>query len=125
MRKAKRIEHVLSAAELSRLKLLRQQIDGEKDEIIAEARRHKAAHDATAARLRDVMRLLHCERTRQGLSLSDIQSRTGISPPALSRLETEPDANPTLTTIARYAAALGKDLQIPLTDKARSSLDAR
>jgi DNA-binding phage protein len=121
MRRAKRGDRVVSDAERSRLKQLRQQIDDEKGEIIAEARRHKAAHDATVSRLHDVMRLLHAERARQGLSLSDMQARTGIARSALSRLESDPDANPTLTTIARYAEALGKDLQILLADKARSA----
>ena len=63
------------------------------------------------------MRLLLAERTRQGLSLADLQARTGIARSALSRLETDADANPTLTTITRYAEALGKDLQILLADK--------
>jgi DNA-binding XRE family transcriptional regulator len=117
MRQAKRSERTLSEADRSRLRQLREQIDAEKDEIIAEARRHKRAHDASDTRLRDVMRLLRTERTRQGLSLADMQARTGIARSALSRLETEPDANPTLTTMTRYAEALGKDLQILLTDK--------
>jgi transcriptional regulator with XRE-family HTH domain len=89
----------------------------EKDEIIAEGRRHKAAHDAAVARLRDVMRLLLAERTRQGLSLADIQDRTGIARSALSRLETDVDANPTLTTVTRYAEALGKTLHFLVADK--------
>ena len=72
-----------------------------------------------------VMQLLHAERTRQGLSLADMQARTGIARSALSRLETDADANPTLTTITRYAEALGKDLQILLIDKARSALSKR
>ena len=118
MPQAKRSTRSLTDAERARLQLLRAQIDTEKDEIIEEARRHKAAHDAAVARLRDVMQLLRAERTRQGLSLADMQERTGIARSALSRLETEPDANPTLTTVTRYAEALGKDLNIHLADKA-------
>jgi DNA-binding XRE family transcriptional regulator len=116
-RKAKRSVRVLSEAERSRLGELRGRLDAEKDEIVSEARLQKAAHDAVAARLRDVMQLLHSERIRQGLSLADVQARAGIARSALSRLETEPDANPTLTTLTRYAEALGKDLQILLADK--------
>ena len=121
MRQAKRSKRTLSDAERSRLRRLREQIDAEKDEIIAEARRHKAVHDTAVARLREVLHLLRGERTRQGLSLADMHGRTGIARSALSRLETDPDANPTLTTVARYAEALGKDLQILLADKARSA----
>lgn len=120
MRQAKRSERTVSDSERARLRQLRAQVEAEKDEIIAEARRSKAAHDATDARLRDVLRLLHAERTKQGLSLAAIQARTGIARSALSRLENDPDANPTLTTITRYAEALGKDLQILLADKAAS-----
>jgi DNA-binding phage protein len=119
MRKAKRVQRTLSDSEQARVRELRERIDAEKDTIIAEGRRHKAAHETAAARLRDVMQLLRVERARQGLSLTDVQARTGIARSALSRLETEPDANPTLTTITRCAEALGKDLQILLVDKAR------
>jgi DNA-binding XRE family transcriptional regulator len=121
MRQARRSERVLSDAERVRLREFRAQLDAEKGEILAEARRHKAAHDAAAARLRNVMQLLRAERIRQGLSLADLQARTGIARSALSRLETDPEANPTLTTVTRYAEALGKDLQILLADKAKSA----
>jgi hypothetical protein len=121
MHPAKRSSRTVSEAERSRLRQLRAQLDDEKDEIIAEARRHKAAHDAAIARLREVMQLLRAERTRQGLSLADVQARTGIARSALSRLESDADANPTLATITRYAEALGKDLRILLADKAQSA----
>ncbi len=54
MRQAKRLARTLSEAESTRLRQLREQIDIEKDEILAEGRRHKAAHDAAGARVRDV-----------------------------------------------------------------------
>ncbi len=121
MRHAKRTERILSNAERTRLGQLRARLDAEKEEILAEARRHKAAHEAAADRLRDVMQLLRAERMRQGLSLADLQARTGIARSALSRLETDPGANPTLTTVTRYAEALGKGLQIVLADKAQTA----
>jgi hypothetical protein len=111
----------LPDAERSRLRGLRGEIDAEKDEIIAEGRGHKAAHDASLAQLREVMQLLRAERMRQGLSLADVQERTGIPRSAISRLETDPDANPTLATVTRFAEALGKDLKILLADKAPSA----
>jgi DNA-binding XRE family transcriptional regulator len=117
MRHAQRSERVLSESERSRLRELRVSIDTEKDDIIAEGRRHKIAHDVAVARLRDIMHLLRDERTRQGLSLADMQARTGIARSALSRLENEPDANPTLATVTRCAEALGKDLRIQLADR--------
>jgi hypothetical protein len=121
MRQPKRTSRTLSDTERSRLRRLREQLDAEKDEIIAEGRGHKAAHDASLAQLQEVMHLLRAERMRQGLSLADVQASTGIPRSALSRLETDPDANPTLATITRYAEALAKDLQILLTDKAHTA----
>ena len=66
--------------------------------------------------LKAAMQLLQAERIRQGLSLSDIQRKTGIEPPNLSRLENDNSANPTIATLTRYAEALGKKLEIVLTD---------
>ncbi len=77
----------------------------------------KTAHDLSITRLREVMQILKEVRTRQGLSLAEIQDRTGIAKSALSRLETDSQANPTLTTITRYAEALGKDLQIVIANR--------
>ena len=60
--------------------------------------------------------MLKAERLRQGLSLSDVEARTGIERPNLSRLENEAKANPTVSTLTRYAEALGKKLLIVLAD---------
>ena len=46
-------------------------------------------------------------REAAGLSLADVAERTGMDKAFLSRLETG-RGNPTLDTLARYAAALGK-----------------
>ena len=51
------------------------------------------------------------------LSLADIQDRTGIERPNLSRLENEGSSNPTVATLTRYAEALGKRLVIVLVDR--------
>ena len=58
------------------------------------------------------------ERKAQGLSLADMQSRTGMSRSAISRLENDESSNPTIETLTRYADALGKQLAITLSDKA-------
>jgi transcriptional regulator with XRE-family HTH domain len=50
------------------------------------------------------------EREVAGLTLADVSARCGINPPALSRLENGHTPNPTLDTLRRYAAALGKRL---------------
>ena len=96
---------------------LRRQLDSENAEILAEARRHKAAHDAVAADLRKAFELLKAERLSQGLSLADMRARTGIGRSAISRLENDPEANPTIATLTRYADALGKRVTIALIDQ--------
>jgi predicted transcriptional regulator len=88
------------------------ELEKEKPEIIAEGRRVFAAKAAAAAKLREAFALLKQERQRQGLSLGDIEERCGISRAALSRLEGELEANPTVNTLERYAEALGKTLLV-------------
>lgn len=108
---------MLGSAERRKYRDLRERIDAERDEIVAEARRRKRVHDAVAAELRQAFRMLKKERQAQGLSLADMQGRTGMSRSAISRLENDDSANPTIETLTRYAEALGKQLAITLTDK--------
>lgn len=54
------------------------------------------------------------ERQRQGLSLADMESRTGISRGQISRLENLLESNPTIATLIRLADALGQKLTIGL-----------
>jgi len=62
--------------------------------------------------VRDAFRLLKAERQARGLSLSDVEKKTGIGRSALSRLENETEPNPTVVTLTRYAEALGKELVV-------------
>ena len=57
------------------------------------------------------------EREAQGLSLADIRDRTGIERSTLSRLENDETDNPTISTLMRYAEAVGKDILIILADR--------
>lgn len=52
------------------------------------------------------------KRTREalGLTLAEVSRRCGIDQPALSRVESGRNTNPTLDTLWRYAAALGQRL---------------
>jgi transcriptional regulator with XRE-family HTH domain len=50
---------------------------------------------------------LRAERERLGLSLADVEERSGLRRSVLSRLENDRTANPTMLTLQRYAAALG------------------
>jgi len=116
-KQAKRITRTLSEAERRKYREMRLHLEGEKQGILAEARRRKAAHDAAVAELRKAFQLLKAERVAQGLSLADMRDRTGIGRSALSRLENDEIANPTVVTLTRYAEALGKKLFIQLSDK--------
>ncbi len=46
-------------------------------------------------------------RIAAGISLAEMEERTGIRKSALSRLENAKAPNPTLATLNRYAAAIG------------------
>jgi DNA-binding XRE family transcriptional regulator len=66
-----------------------------------------------------LMAALHnLKKTREaaGLSLADVAERSGIDKAALSRLENGVHDNPTVETLMRYAAALGKKLSWTLQD---------
>ena len=49
-------------------------------------------------------------REAAGLTLAEVSRRCGIDQPTLSRLETGHNKNPTLDTLWRYAAAVGRRL---------------
>ena len=88
----------------------------EADAIRAKGRRIRAWHN----RLREALQLLKAERLRLGLSLAEVGRRSGIGKSNLSRLENDPDPNPTVDTLLRYAEALGRDIRISLADPPRS-----
>jgi transcriptional regulator with XRE-family HTH domain len=60
---------------------------------------------------------LRREREKQALTLGQLAERTGIDEPALSRIETGKNPNPTVATLARIAGALGKVITFRLEDK--------
>jgi DNA-binding XRE family transcriptional regulator len=55
-------------------------------------------------------------REAAGLSLAEVAERSGIDKAALSRLENGVHDNPTVETLMRYAAAVGKKLSRTLQD---------
>jgi predicted transcriptional regulator len=111
-RQAKRIRRELTPEEKQRWNRAHQETETRKEEILAKGRRIKAAHNRANVAVRDALRLLKAERQAQGLSLSDVEERTGIGRAALSRLENEAELNPTVVTLTRYAEALGKKIVV-------------
>ena len=116
-REARHTRRELTADERAKVNETGRLVEGKAAEIRRKAKQYKEEYDAARATLQDALRLLKQERVRQGLSLSDIQTRTGIERPNLSRLENEATANPTVATLTRYAEALGKRLVIVLADQ--------
>jgi DNA-binding XRE family transcriptional regulator len=59
---------------------------------------------------RELLRELKQVREAAGLTLAEVARRCGIDQPALSRLESGHNSNPTVETLWKYAAALGRQL---------------
>jgi DNA-binding XRE family transcriptional regulator len=53
-------------------------------------------------------------REEQGLSLTDVSERSGMTRAAISRLENGWNNNPTVDTLFRYAAAVGARLALSI-----------
>ena len=111
-RQAQRLRRDLTPEEERRWRQAQQEAENEKADILAEGRRLKAAHQRVQVAVRDAFKLLKAERQALGLSLSDVEDKTGIGRAALSRLENETEPNPTVVTLIRYAEALGKQLVV-------------
>lgn len=116
--RGKRIFRPATVDERTRHAQIREQIAGELPEIRKRAKKRLALLKKEGTPLRQVLGALRAERERQGLSLADIYERSGIDRAALSRLENNEEANPTLATLERYAEAVGKQLVVLLSDPA-------
>jgi predicted transcriptional regulator len=60
--------------------------------------------------LQEALLALKKHRERSGLSLTQVARRAKIDKAAISRLENGLQANPTVDTLHRYAAAVGAEL---------------
>lgn len=116
-RKVRSINKELTEEERIRHKVIREQVEQEKPELIARGRRARARH----AMLKEAVLALKSTREALGLSLADIKACTGIEKSNLSRLENDPNPNPTIDTLCRYADAVGKKLVITLVEKSNGS----
>lgn len=108
----------LPPEKLAELRRLRDTIDREeRDEIVDKLRKFKRRRELALAELTKAVELLKAERAVQGISLADMEQRTGMSRAAICRLENLEEANPTVSTLTRIADALGKQLVIGLIEK--------
>jgi DNA-binding XRE family transcriptional regulator len=102
----------LTPEEAAKYKAVREQVAEELPDLIA--RHHERM--ATVGQLQELLAQLKAAREAKGLSLADLTERTGMDRSALSKLENGQRPNPTVETLMRYAAAVGKRLVVSLTD---------
>jgi DNA-binding XRE family transcriptional regulator len=102
----------LTPEEAAKYRTIRAQVAQELPNLIA--RHHE--REAARAQLAELLQQLKAAREAQGLSLADLTRLTGMDRSALSKLETGQRPNPTIETLVRYAAAVGKRLVVVLED---------
>jgi DNA-binding XRE family transcriptional regulator len=86
------------------------------EELIASGAAARLGLDVVHFPAQELLRQLKASREEAGLTLANVSARCGIDQPALSRLENGHTQNPTLDTLWRYAAAVGKRLVLSAED---------
>jgi len=86
------------------------------EELIASGAAARLGLNVVHSPAQELLRRLKASREAAGLTLADVSARCGIDQPALSRLENGHTQNPTLDTLWRYAAAVGKRLVLSAED---------
>lgn len=86
------------------------------EELIASGAAAQLGLDVVHFPAEELLRQLKASREKAGLTLADVSARCGIDQAALSRLENGRTRNPTLDTLWRYAAAVGKRLVLTAED---------
>jgi XRE family transcriptional regulator, regulator of sulfur utilization len=105
--------------ETARLRADRERYQRDKptpDQLLAEGDHAAFVSLGELLQLHELAFRLKRERQRQRLTLAKLAEHTGIDQAALSRLENGKNANPTLDTLSRIAAALGKTITCSLQD---------
>ncbi len=111
---SERVYRDLTPDEQERIDRARAEAESSREAILTEGRVRKTALEAARREIARTVAALKAERQRLGLSLADVEARCGLKRSALSRLENDPNANPTLLTLQRYASALNMTLSISL-----------
>jgi ribosome-binding protein aMBF1 (putative translation factor) len=102
-----------TADERAREQALREKLQKERPSLEDLVRAGACDPDAvmTMGMYFDVQRALQAlkrEREKCGLSIGDVAERSGLDRAVVSRLENGKQDNPTVATLMRYAAAIGK-----------------
>ena len=107
-----------STADRKRLASLRTRFQEERPsqvELIASGDAEPAIPLGEFLSLLELTRALKKIREDQKLSLSEVAKRSDIDKAAISRLENDLNTNPTVTTLMKYANAVGAELHWTLT----------
>ena len=97
-------------AEHRRIRQLFEEWHPSPEELIASGEGARFALSGEYRFLRPFLAELKQTREEAGLSLAEVSRRCGVDKAALSRLECGHNPNPTLDTLWRYAAAVGRRL---------------
>lgn len=111
---SERVYGALSGDAQRRLDRARAETEAARESILAVGRARKHPLDVSRAQVRRTVAILRDARERLGLSLADVEARSGLKCSSLSRLEHDPAANPTCLTLQRYALAVGMQLEVTL-----------
>lgn len=103
----------LTPEQVDKYKRIREQVEQDVPHLVS---RHEKRM-ATLDQLQELLLQLKTVREEKGLSLSDLRELTGMDRSAISKLENGQRANPTIDTLVRYAEAVGKRLEVSLTEK--------
>lgn len=99
----------------ARIGEIRREVESGLPELVAAARRAKAAHEAAQAPTHEAVTLLKAAREAQGVTLDELHARTGLPRRDLARLEAGDTSAGSLATLNLYAAAIGRRLSITLS----------
>src|SRR3954471_8935469 len=109
-----------TAEDLARYKAIRERFQQEKpslEDLVSSGEYNEPLPMGEHLSIRQAVFALRKARERAGLSLADVAESTGIDKAALSRIETGQHPNPTVSTLCRYAQALGKRWAWSLEDE--------
>ena len=97
--------------EVARHKAIRERFQQEKpslEQLVASGEYNEPLPMGAYLSIRQAVFALEKAREAAGLSLADVAEKSGIDKGALSRIESGQHPNPTVSTLCRYAFALGK-----------------
>ena len=102
----------LTSDEAATYRAVRERLHAERPELVARHQERMASLD----QLENIFAQLKQAREAKGLSLDDLAQLTAADRSALTMVEAEQTAGPTVETLVRYAEALGKRLIVTLAD---------